>query len=194
MPRTHEHSVSFSAPLRRSVVAEPLDALPPLPRLASPAPAPGLSADVQEKADLRAFETVLASLQTAAAQCETRLESLLGEMRQAAVELAIAVAGRLLMDKVEAGAFPLEPLVRRVVERLPARATVVVHMHPEDLTLLQTRLGDRVLLLGGPDIQFHGDSALTRGGCRAVAGGVSILSDLNHQLANLRENLLENIA
>ena len=106
---------------------------------------------------------------------------MLGEIRQAAVELGFAVAGRLVLDKAEAGDFPIEAVVRHVVARLSRKPTLDVHLHPKDLASLCEQLGGTALDAGGPTIRFHADPTLSRGGCRAVAGGVTILSDLTLQ-------------
>ena len=195
MTRPHTFSVCFHAPLRWSVVADRSRELPPLP-LSPPSPiAPESppSPEIQARAESQAFDQVIVSLQAAAGRCEAQYELMLGEMQQAAVELALAVASRVLMSKVEAGDFPLEPLIRHIVGRLPVKGEINVHLHPEDLALLQKRLGDRTLVQGGPTIQFHANPASARGECRATTGGVTIVSDLMDQLANLREHLLESI-
>jgi flagellar biosynthesis/type III secretory pathway protein FliH len=121
-------------------------------------------------------------------------ESMRKEMRQAAVELAVAVAGRLLHDKARTGEFPLEELIRNVVEKLPDRRDVIVSMHPDDLSLLRQRLGVEHLLAEESTTQFRADAGLTRGACRAEASGVTVLSDLEIQLAILRQEMLENVA
>lgn len=141
-----------------------------------------------------AFENVLAGLHKAAAQIDATYDSMLSEMRQAAVELAIAVAGRLLHDKVDAGDFPLEKVIREVVDRLPTRRKVIVSLHPDDLSLLRQRRGEKALEAESPVLEFRADARLTRGACKAEAGGVTVLSDLKAQLALLRQELLEGAA
>jgi flagellar biosynthesis/type III secretory pathway protein FliH len=135
---------------------------------------------------------LLAGLQEAAARCEMQYDAMLAEMRQAAVELGLAVAGRLVLDSAEAGDFPVEVVVRHVVARLPRRTTIEVHLHPRDLESLRDRLGEDGSI-GGPTVRFHADPAAARGACRAVAGGVTVLSDLSLQLADLRHHLLEGL-
>ena len=68
-----------------------------------------------------AFQNILAGLRKAAAQVATQYEALLSEMREAAVELAIAVAARLLHDTIRAGELPPEKINRQVVDKLPVR-------------------------------------------------------------------------
>ena len=191
MARALNVSICLSAPLRDSVVADPSQPLPPLPRPLAPPPGPP-PPDFQELQH-RAFQNVIASLQEAAARCELQYDAMLREIRQSAIELGIAVAGRLVLDKAEAGDFPIEAIVRNVVSRLTRRPTVDVHLHPQDLATLHERLREGVADRGGPTIRFHTDPTVSRGGCRTVAGGVTILSDITLQLADLRQHLLESI-
>src|SRR5947209_4220371 len=104
MTQTHEFTVPFSRPLRGSALAspaEPLPALPPSrwPSLQTPETLPPLQSEV----DQRAFEEVLMGLRGAGEQFGAQYECLLAEMRRAAIELAVAVAGRLLLDGARAG-------------------------------------------------------------------------------------------
>ena len=59
-------------------------------------------------------------------------------MQKLAVELAVAIASRLLHDQIQAGDYPVENLVRTVVERLDTPQPVTVFLHPEDLAALMT--------------------------------------------------------
>ena len=194
MNRSHSLSVCFHAPLSGCIVADRTRALPSLPRPPSPPPPlPGPSHEIQARKDLQAFEKVMASLQATAARCESQYATMLGEMQRAAVELAIAVASRVLLTKVESGDFPLEAIVRHIVGRLPVRGNINVYLHPEDLAMMLNRLGDRPLILGAPAIHFHADYALAHGECRASAAEVTVRSDVMTQLADLREYILEGI-
>ncbi len=196
MTQSHQFSVRFPCPLRGVVRAEKSHPLPPQPAppapLAQPTPQP--SPEALAELERTAFQNILAGLRKAAAQVATQHESMLSEMRQAAVELAIAVAGRLLHDKVHAGEYPLEKVIRQVVDKLPVRRKVIVSMHPDDLALLRQRLGEKALESESPVLEFRADTRLTRGACKAEAGGVTVLSDLQEQLALLRQELLEGVA
>lgn len=178
-------------PLRTALHAGLAQPLPPLPPPPPPPPPPEPRPDPQAEAERRHLETALAGLAGAVARLDTRYRQLLGEMRQTAIELAIAVADRLLHDQARAGQVPLEEVVRQVVGRLPARGGADVSLNPEDVTLLRRRLGEEAL--AGLAIQLRPDPGLARGSCRAEAEGMSVLSDLEEQLADLRHCLLENV-
>lgn len=173
---------------RTIVLASPHLPLPRIPRVEPPPKLVPVQPAVDER---RAIEQVLARLRESADQLGSRCDSLLAELRQAAIELAVAVAGRLLFDKLQGGEFPIEEMVRQAVARLPAAPSITVYLHPDDLKLLRQRLGDEQLLpASGPDVRLEADAALGRGGCRAEAGEIHVLADLAEQLAELRQHLL----
>ncbi len=199
MSRSHEVSVRFSHPLRggvRADLAMPLPAspppTPPAPPPPPPAPPPAPAADPQAQAQALQQEvhTALVALNAAAAQLAGWQAQHLAEMRQAAVELAAALAGRLLRERVRTDQFPLEPMAREVVGRLPVRHGVVVHLNPADLAVLG-RNEDRAA--ADPGVRFAADPALARGCCRAEAAGATVLSDWEWQLAQLRQELVEGV-
>ncbi len=186
---TYVFEIPFRAPprLREVVRASSQQPLPPLPASVPRPLDPAQSA----REERQAIEQVLAQLRAAAQQLGERYEAMAAQMRQAAVELALAIAGRLVFDKLQAGEFPIEEMVRQAVARLPAAPSVRVYLHPDDLALLRRRLGEQSLLPGPePDVQLNADATLKRGGCRAEADEIHVLADLSVQLAELRQHLL----
>jgi flagellar biosynthesis/type III secretory pathway protein FliH len=182
--------VTFRSPPPRDIVR----ASPhlPLPAIPVAEPAPTMPDPAQLAREERAMiEQVLAQLRITVDKLGTRYDSMTAEMRQAAVELALAVAGRLVFDKLQAGEFPIEEMLRQAIARLPAAPAVTVYLHPEDLALLKQRLADQPLLPARePQVRIEADAALSRGGCRAEAGEIHVLADLATQLAELRQHLL----
>jgi flagellar biosynthesis/type III secretory pathway protein FliH len=167
--------------------ASPLLPLPSVPLAKVPQPDPAR----QEREERQAIEQVLDHLRTTAAHYAEHYESMIEEMRHAAIELAIAVAGRVVFDKLDSNEFPIEEMVGQAVARLPAAPSLSVYLHPDDLALLQRRLaGKPVLLPSEAKIRIEADSSLRRGGCRAEASEIHVLADLADQLAGLRQHLL----
>ncbi|HTU18366.1 MAG TPA: FliH/SctL family protein [Gemmataceae bacterium] len=181
-----------SAPRLRNIVsASPSLPLPPVPVAAKAPPPPSPDPAAIQREEQQAIEKSLRQLRQAVEQLGTRYDAMAAEMRQAAVELAIAVAGRVVFDKLQAGDFPIEEMVRQATARLPAAPIVTVYLHPEDLALLQRRLSDKELSpLHGSQTRFEPDPSLRRGGCRAEAGEIHVLADLASHLAELRQQLL----
>jgi flagellar biosynthesis/type III secretory pathway protein FliH len=145
----------------------------------------------REREERQAIEQVLEQLRQAANQFAAGYQATRDEMRQAAIELAIAVAGRVVFDKLQSGEFPIEEMVRQALARLPAAPTFTVYLHPDDLALLQCRLADKPLLpVRETQLRIESDASLRRGGCRAEAGEIHVLANLADQLAGLRQHLL----
>lgn len=173
--------------LREIVRASPHVPLPAVPRYKPPAPDPAQ----RECEEREAIEQVLEQLRKVAGQLAASYEAMSDEMRQAAVELAVAVAGHIAFDKLQAGEFPIEEMVRQALARLPAAPSFTVYLHPDDLALLRRRLEDKPLLPAREtQVRIEADASLRRGGCRAAAGEIHVLADLADQLAGLRQHLL----
>ena len=118
----------------------------------------------------------------------------LEEMQQVAVELAVAIALRLVHERIEAGDYAVETLIRQAVETLKTTQQVTIYLHPQDLALLENRLAkahppaaDLVKL------RLVGDPLLGRGDCRAEAGDTGVLAQVQEQLAGIRKHLLEKL-
>ncbi|HTU90983.1 MAG TPA: FliH/SctL family protein [Gemmataceae bacterium] len=177
-----------SVPRLREIVRASLHL--PLPPVLSPKPPPPDPAK-REREERQAIEQVLEQLRKAADQLAKRYDTMLDEMRQAAIELAVAVAGRVVFDKLQAGEFPVEEMARQARARLPAAPSVTVYLHPDDLALLRRRLADKPLLPAREtQLRIEADPSLRRGGCRAEAGEIHVLADLADQLTGLRQHLL----
>src|SRR5438552_14778245 len=112
-------------------------------------------------------------------------------MQQVAIELAVAIASRLLHQRIEAGDFAVENLVRQVTERLEPQEALTVYLHPADLALLkqQGQTGAK-WHPGEGKLKLVGDDSLSRGDCRAETGDMSLLLKLDKQLEEMRKHLL----
>jgi flagellar biosynthesis/type III secretory pathway protein FliH len=142
----------------------------------------------------QALRTVLGKLMEVAGELQDQRRQRLEEMQQVAVEIALAVASRLVHEKLEKADSGVEELVRQAVQRLNTSQPITIALHPKDLDLLQNRSGKAVPLSadGGP-LRMIGDPSLNRGDCRADAGDTSLLADVQEQLADIRRHLLETL-
>ncbi|MBW3543899.1 MAG: hypothetical protein KY476_26930 [Planctomycetes bacterium] len=113
------------------------------------------------------------------------------ELRTATTDLAVAIASRLLHDRIQADDYPVERLIQNVVQRLEATGKVSVRLHPGDLALLERRLGENERLFDdNRRVELVADDSLSRGDCKASAGDVSVASFLQDQLEDIRQHLL----
>lgn len=185
----HEIPVPFRRDIRGVVLDDVLPAAAP----ADDAPPPPPSQREQELEDeVRRLAGLLAQFEEFAAGIRKEQDQRLEEMRRAAVELAVAVAAHLVQEQIDRGAFAVEELVRKVVEQIESPAAVTVHLHPDDLALLESRLGaDQPLLAGGGAVEIIADRTLARGNCRATTGDVQVLWRLKDQFEAIRSHLLQ---
>ncbi|MDB5312218.1 MAG: flagellar assembly protein [Gemmataceae bacterium] len=145
------------------------------------------------KADRERIEAVLAKLQAAGAGLREDQADRIREWQRAAVELAVAVATRVLHDRVEGGDFPIEAKVRDMIDELGGDAPATVHLNPADLALLESRLGGEPLLPGRDDPRLVPDPALGRADCRVEVREAMLVSDVTRELQELRDDLLRRL-
>jgi flagellar biosynthesis/type III secretory pathway protein FliH len=79
--------------------------------------------------------------------------------------LSLAVAGHLVQREVAADPEILARLTERALE-LAADDEVEVHLHPEDLALLEPRLSSLAPAGTTPAVRWTGDASMARGGVR----------------------------
>lgn len=150
------------------------------------------TAQERERQERSGIEETLAALEEAAQSLTRWHNQLLNEMQQVAVELATAITTRVTYDKLETDRFAIEQLAHDVVSHLGTNGPVQVRMHPDDLALLNRRLGDG-RMAEYHNIQLVPDETLGRGDCIADAGDVSFASTLEEQLNGMRQHLLRNL-
>ncbi|MDP9992361.1 flagellar assembly protein FliH [Variovorax boronicumulans] len=85
----------------------------------------------------------------------------------------------------------LRAQLARAMDSLRSRKLVAIHMHPDDLAMLQKGQGLSQALLGGNDVQWVASADVALGGCilQSPEGGLD--ARFETQLAALRELLLQ---
>lgn len=139
------------------------------------------------------FTRGLTALQQAARRSDEQLQSLIGEVREATIELAHAIAAKLIFEQIDRDRFPIANLVHEVLARLQTRDAAVVRLHPADLALLEevptiATSGDQ------RSLQYVADHTLARGDCRATAGEIKVVYELRHQIEEIRRQLLSTVS
>jgi flagellar biosynthesis/type III secretory pathway protein FliH len=151
----------------------------------------------QQQDDLRrqreAWVRGLDDLRTAANRTESRCTAALGELREAAVELAHAIACKLVFQQLKTGTFPLDRLVTEVLSRLNSHEPATVRLHPEDLALLRTDEEFAQSLDSQGNVRLIADPKLARGDCTATAGEISVIYELQRQIEEIRRELLSTV-
>lgn len=119
-------------------------------------------------------------------------EHLLLGARRAVVELAVALAERVVHRRIETEPTLVEDQLRELLHFTAAPTTLVVRVHPEDEPLAAAVLPELCASLAqGTHATLERDGSLSRGSCVARAlGGASIDATVETQLARLVQDLL----
>lgn len=192
------HSFLRGVVLDSPEAPSPPAAPPPVVEPSAPAerasPQPDVLEERRHQDERAAIERTLAAMMEAARALAAERDQRRSEMQRVAVELAVTIASRLIHERIDAGQFALETLVRQTVERLDPSQPVIVRLHPDDIILLEKRLGNnQPLLPHRKDISIVADPGLERGACRAEAGAVRVLSQWKDQLEEIHQHLLRSV-
>ena len=80
--------------------------------------------------------------------------------------------------------------MRAAVQRLEPRQAVTVRLHPDDLALLERRTAEEPLFaLDTEELRLVADASMGRGDCRAETGDVTVVTNLEAHLAEIRREL-----
>lgn len=191
--------------VRNVVRMRPNEAMPPLPprpERAVPPKSPSVEikpdAALQQQlqkqmaADRESIERTLKELGDGLRQLYDLQQRQVSELQQVAVEIAVSMAGRLMMRELDEERFELETMVRGMVEQLGDEQLVSIRMNAADLQLMQQRLGGKPLF---PDREWtpkiSPDPTVSRGGCVIEGKLQSLVNDPASDLLKMREEILE---
>lgn len=190
--RIAEEMVRWTA--RHKVSLPVVEHVPTVPVIEPPAATTAAAQhDVQQlQVERAALIQATEQLRQATKELQRQTEGLLHEFQQASVELAHAIASKLVFDDVEQDRFPIANLVHEVISRLNAKSETVVRMNPADLALLRElpTIGDSE---DEQTVRFVADSNLRRGDCRAKSGEITVIYELRRQIDEIRQQLLSTV-
>ncbi len=150
------------------------------------------AAEIQKNQTLlSAMDELIQNLHEQLNELESRRKASLIELQRVAIELAVAVAGHILRKEVAAGEYPLETLIREAIDRLNGQQMATVHVHPEDLSLLQSR-GD-VAAKFSNTVRWISDRTLPRGACLVESGDLGLTTNWSQHLEDIHRGLLEGL-
>jgi flagellar biosynthesis/type III secretory pathway protein FliH len=191
-----EATVPMQKKLKGVALVEPASSWTPRELSSGAAPEPsmavlrsGVARSNREEAEI--LERLQENLDELSQELWEQQRQRLAEMQRVAVELAVAIASRLLHQRIEQGDLAVENLVRQVAERLEPQEALTVYLHPTDLALLQQQGQDaQDWHPNEGKLKLVGDPSLCRGDCRAETGDMSLLLSLDKQLEEVRKHLL----
>lgn len=185
------HVRAIPLPAHLSAVALGAAPTPPAPEPPPALPPPAPQQPDPIEVDRARVQVLLARLADTVEQLALRQQTPLDEIRQVAVELGMAVAARLIHTRIQADEHGIEAIVRATLDRLPPQQPAMLRLHPDDLALLQQRLGKECAeALGERRVELVADASLQRGDCKAQSGELAVWSELRRSLDDLRELLL----
>lgn len=144
-------------------------------------------AEYQER--LRVFDDAWAG---AMAGFVEQRETLLVDARRAVIELAVAIAERVIHRQIELDPTVVEGQLRDLLGLVTAPAMLIVRVHPDDeefVRVLLPRLREQ--MVGGIHVRLQTSLEVVRGSCDArTLGGASIDAGIQTQLDRLVRDLL----
>lgn len=153
------------------------------------------------KAELLGVQNVLEHLGESVEEFESRRQSMIGELQTVAVEIAVAVASKLVFRELENAESVALPLVQQLVENLDQRFQCKVWLNPDDLTIVEDSKridceqdsSNASTAQNEQPIVFIADPKLARGDCRIDNGSETLISSIQSKLSEIRHHLIESL-
>jgi len=148
-----------------------------------------MTRDLKQQAEA-GYQARVQVLERLIAALPVKLEARLAAAEDDMLALCFEVICRTLGESV-AQPEALRAQVAQATQRMRGRQLVAIHMHPDDLAMLQRGQGPIEGLPGGPDVQWIASTEVALGGCvlHAPEGGLD--ARFETQLAALRDTLLQ---
>lgn len=119
-----------------------------------------------------------------ALEVRAEAEDLIREARDRIVDLALAVARRIVGESVTADPALLDRIYERALAEIGELVPVTIRVHPDDRAV--SRIDELAATRG---VEVVADEAVGRAGCRVEAAGVAIAATLEAALAALRAEM-----
>ena len=127
------------------------------------------------------------ALAAAGLQVEELRGQLIEEMKQAAVDLAMTIARKVLAQRVEAGDFDIDPIVAEAIGNLPPHGEIVVRLSGGDLE--RCGLAGQAKETVGGRIRFVADQGVSPGGCVVESVEGRVESSVEDSLERVEKTL-----
>lgn len=124
-------------------------------------------------------------LHTLAESLEQALTGIDGEVTEELLALSIEVARQMVRRNLRQDRKVIVDIVKEALQQLPQNHAMI-HLHPEDATLVREYLGEQLAHVGNRVIE---DDRVSRGGCRIEASGSQIDATVQTRWRRILENL-----
>ncbi len=105
---------------------------------------------------------VLQTLEVIAEQIQLVYEKAIVEHRQGIAKLAVAIARKILVQKVKDGDYQIETIIQEALNNAPTRQDITVRLNPQDLTKFQQIQQDNETHAG---VKFVADPGIGQAQC-----------------------------
>jgi flagellar biosynthesis/type III secretory pathway protein FliH len=127
------------------------------------------------------------ALEDAAGKLNELRESTAKEYKERIAKLAVAIAGKILAQKVEKGAYEIESVVKQALNSFGTDEDVTVHLNPVDVDACRQAFSKELSDAGC--IKFVRDPQIGRAECLVTAAKGIIKSSIDEQLERIAEAL-----
>ena len=202
-PRRTDKITKVSLPL-----FEKTEAAPPIPKekeerkASSPPPAARSLADIEKEAFEKGFEEgrragaesvekeaeeLLSGLSAAVAQVRELREQVVREAEPQVVELAIAVARKILNDELSNGPGRVVEIVKEAIRRIERSGAVTIRVHPDMADVISSLKGRSAEFQA--DIMLDIDPTVPVNGPIVVGATEEVVTDIDEQIRVIVEEL-----
>lgn len=136
------------------------------------------------------MKTLIPALQAAVSQIEDARQAWLTQWETAALELAVALAGRLVRGELQRRPEITLQWVRESLELAAGRGELTVQLNPGDAATLERQVRQLAAAFAPlATISVVGDEAISPGGCRLMTQFGAVDQQLETQLERIRQEL-----
>jgi flagellar assembly protein FliH len=148
--------------------------------------------ELAEKKSTQRIRTLLPALETAAKQVASNRERWLAEWEASAIQLAVAIAGRILRTELAADPELARSMISDALQTAAGSTRLRVRLHPEDVVLLGDRAEDVVKSLAScGEATILADETIERGGSVVETQHGVIDARLETQLDRILQELTQ---
>jgi len=120
---------------------------------------------------------------------QNRLQAI-HELRELALEIALAATAKVFAQEIDANQFPLQQIIESVIPQA-SNQPINLHLNPHDWQTLQQTWQDAERILQQHQVTIRADRELARGTCRVQSERFDWLRDPVLLIEDIRQSILE---
>ena len=136
------------------------------------------------------IDEIVANIIAEIQELEQRRCDSINEIRQLALEIALAATSKVFMREIADGQYPLQEIIESMIDKF-GETPVTICLNPRDFTALNEKLVDKESILGDANLTFAANREINPGGCRIESTRFELLRDPRLQIEQLRQTILE---